>query len=81
LSLGGIGASLEIKLLKPTKVASGAADELRIDQLLFPQTESQVRTAQAPVLGKADAAAGREVGGFNLPNGARDDRAKAVPMG
>jgi len=27
LSLGGIGASLEIKLVKPTKVASRATDE------------------------------------------------------
>jgi hypothetical protein len=34
--LGGIGASLVIKFVKSTKVASWAADELRIDQFLSP---------------------------------------------
>ena len=73
--------SLEIKLVKPTKVASGAADQTGINHVLFPKAESQMRAAQAAILWKADAAAGRELGGFDLPNGARDDRAKAVPMG
>jgi len=74
--LGGIGASLEIKLVKLTKVASRAADELRVDQILFSQTEAQMRAAQAAILGKANAAAGRELGGFDLPDGARDHRAR-----
>ena len=55
-----------MKLVKPTKITSGAADELWIDQFLFAQAEPEVGTAQASVLGKADAAAGRELGGFDL---------------
>ena len=51
-----------------------------IHHLLLSEAEAQMRAAQASVLRKADAATRRKLGGFDLPNGARDHRAKAVAL-
>src|SRR5271169_5571758 len=46
----------------------------------FPRQSPKVRATDAPVLGEADAAAGWELGGFDLPNGAGDHLPEAVAL-
>jgi len=69
-----------MKLVKPTKIASRTSDQPGFHHFLFPQAEPQMRAAQAAILGKADAASGWELGGFDLPDGIRDHRTEAVTL-
>src|SRR6266436_6047091 len=66
LSLGSIGGILVCKLVKPTKVVcSWTSYERSFGQVRSSQTEPDVGTAGAGVLGKADAAVGQELGRFD----------------
>src|SRR5208283_5650654 len=78
LSSGGIGAPRLIhKLVKPGKVVpSCRPNETRIDQPLIVETETDMGTADATVLGKADSAVGGELGGLNLADCGSDEVAK-----
>src|SRR5260370_38287077 len=67
------------KLVKPIKFAgSWLSNKVRADQVLVTQAEAQMRAAQASVLREADAAVGRELDRFDLPNG-RLDEATGLP--
>src|SRR5437899_2105716 len=67
LSLGSIGGSLVMKLVKPIKLfCSWAPDEGSLDQLLASETKPNIRTAAARVLGETDAAVGQELGRLDL---------------
>src|SRR6266478_1929444 len=66
LSLRSMGGILVCKLVKPTKVfCSRAPHQRRFGQILSPQTEPDVGTTGAGVLGKADATVGQKLGGFD----------------
>src|SRR5712691_4545947 len=66
LSLRSMGGILVCKLVKPTKVfCSRAPHQRRFGQILSPQTEPDVATTGAGVLGKADATVGQKLGGFD----------------
>src|SRR5229473_271572 len=61
------------KLVKPIKVAgSWFSNKVRADQFLVTQTEAQMRAAHTSVLGKTDAAVGKELARFDLANGCFD---------
>src|SRR5207253_1016144 len=70
LSLGSIGGSLVIKLVKPIKAfCSWSPDESGLDQLLASETKPDIGTAAARVLRETDAAVGQELGGLDLLDG------------
>jgi hypothetical protein len=64
-----MGGKLVRKFVKHTKVNSRPPNQGGLHQFLFAQAEPQVGAAQAAVLGKTDSAAGRELGGLDLPDG------------
>jgi hypothetical protein len=69
LNFGGIAGLLEIKLVKPTKVfCSRTTHQVQIDQILFTQTESQVRACTTGILRKPDTAVPREIRRLDPPN-------------
>src|SRR5207249_7612410 len=70
LSLGSIGGSLVIKLVKPIKLfCSWPPDECGLDQFLASETEPDIGTAAARVLGETDSTVGQELRSLNLANG------------
>src|SRR5271170_1459400 len=77
-SLGAIGGGpLVLKLVNPIKVArSRPANQFRIQQLLIPQADSQMRAAHTSVLGKTDSAVRQELPRFNLIYRSLDQLAK-----
>ena len=75
------GCPLVLKLVKPIKVArSRSADEFGINELLTPETQTQMRTAYASILRKPNPAVWLEVSGFYLPNRVKCDLAKLSPF-
>src|ERR1700693_6075882 len=68
LSFGAIkGLPLVVKHVKPIKVArSRLTNEFGSNECLVPKTQSEVGTANAPVLREADSWVGRELGSFAL---------------
>jgi hypothetical protein len=75
LSLGSIGGFLVTKLVKPTKVFSRALDYAFLRHVRPSQAKTDVRTAGARVLGKADAAMGHELTGLDSPDRVCDQAA------
>jgi len=70
LSLGSIGGFLVIKLVKPTKVfCSWASDKGKVDELLFAEAKSHIRTAATGVLRKADTAVRKKLGRLDTSDG------------
>ena len=66
LSLGSIGGFLVRKLVKPTKVCcSWTSYQRRFGKVWPSQTKSDVGTADAGVLGEADATVGQELSRFD----------------
>ena len=77
LSLGSMGGILVRKLVKPTKVVcSWAPYQRHFGQILPAQTESDIRTTGAWVLGKPNAAVRQKLGCFDPANGVLDQIAK-----
>src|SRR4051794_27714199 len=69
LNFGGIAKFLEDKLVKPTKCfRSRTSHQVKIDQILFSQTESQVWAGTTRTLGKPDTAVPREIRRLDPPN-------------
>src|SRR6202162_2365506 len=69
LSLGNMGGILVRKLVKQTKVfCSWAPYQRRFGQVRPSQTETNVGTAGAGVLGKANDTVGQELGRFDSPD-------------
>src|SRR5262249_13572798 len=66
--------------IKQTKVDSWLADEARINEFLSSKTKSEVRAAGTRVLGKPDAAVGKEMSGFNLPDCVFDKVTELFPL-
>src|SRR5580704_5915669 len=71
-----MGGCLEIKLVKPIKISSRAANERGFDQIRFPQAKPNVWATRAGVLGKADAAVGQELGSFDPSDSVIDQLSK-----
>src|SRR5437870_12579089 len=70
LSLGSIGGSLIIKLVKPIKIfSSRPPDKSGLDQLLTSETKPDIRATAARVLGETDAAVRQELRRLDLPDG------------
>src|SRR5271170_6688278 len=67
-SLGAIGGGpLLLKLVNPIKVArSRPANQFRIQQLLIPQADPEMRAAHTAVLGESDSTVRKELTRFNL---------------
>src|SRR5206468_4387859 len=81
LSLGRIGGSLVMKLVKPIKLfCSWPPDESGLDQLLASETKPDIRTAAARVLRKTDAAVGQELSQLDLPDGGFDQLTELAPL-
>ncbi len=79
LSLGGMGGVLVIKFVKQTKVfCSWASYQRRFGQVRSSQTESDVGTAGAGVLGEADATVGQELGGFDPADRVLDHKSREI---
>jgi hypothetical protein len=75
--LGSIGGILVRKLVKPTNVVcSWASYQRRFSKILPPQTQPNIRTASAGVLGKADAAVRQKLGRFDPANRILDQMAE-----
>src|SRR5271154_3140335 len=75
------GGPLLLKLVNPIKVArSRPANEFKIQQLLIPQANPQMRAAHTAILGKSDSAVRKELPRFNLIHGCLDQLAKLPPL-
>jgi len=75
-----MGGVLVIKLVKPTKVLSRSPDYAFLHQFLPSQTEADVGTAGAGVLGKADATVPQKLGGLDPPDGVFDELAEFLAL-
>src|SRR5580704_3965553 len=82
LSFGATrGLPLVVKHVKPIKVGgSWLTNEFGFDQLLVAEAESEVRTADAPVLRETDSWVRRELGRFDLTSGSFNQLAKLLPL-
>src|SRR5580704_18480595 len=75
-----MGGCLEIKLVKPIKIPSRAANKRGFDQIRLPQAEPNVWAAGAGVLGKADAAVRQKLGSFDSSDGVIDQLPKLIAL-
>src|SRR5207253_11423217 len=81
LSLGSIGGSLVMKLVKPIKAfCSWPPDESGLDQLLASETKPDIRTAAAGVLRETDAAVWQELSRLDLPDGDLNQLTELAPL-
>jgi hypothetical protein len=61
-----MGGCSVIKLVKPTNIASSwTPNQVGVDHLLLSQTESEIGTTSAGLLGKVDAAVRQKLSGLN----------------
>src|SRR5256885_9698992 len=80
-SLGSMGGFLVRKLVKHTKIfSSWAPHQPRFGQILSPQTQANVGTAGAGVLGEADAAVGQKLGRFDPVDRILDQMTKFLTL-
>src|ERR1700690_1862093 len=75
------GLPLVVKMVKPIKVTgSRTADELRVDELLVVQAQTQLGAAHASVLWEADTAVWDELACFDLTDGGSHQLAELTPL-
>jgi hypothetical protein len=82
LSFGAIkGLPLVVKHVKPIKVArSWLTNEFGSDQLLVPEAQAEMCTADAPVPRESDSWVRRKLGRFDLMGGGFDQLAKLLTL-
>src|SRR5207245_8528967 len=80
LSLGRIGGSLVMKLVKPIKLfCSWPSDEGSLDQLLASETKPDIGAANAGGMRKTDAAERQELGVVDLHDRSLEQLSAVVP--
>src|ERR1019366_8594206 len=79
-SLGGMGGYLVTKFVKQTKIDSRLADQPSLHQVVLVETEPEKRTGGTRILGKADAAVGREKSGLNPTGRVVDQGPELLPL-
>src|ERR1700688_4166588 len=82
LSFGAMnGLPLVVKHVKPIKVArSWLTNEFGSDECLVPEAQSEMRAANAPVLGKPDSWMRRKLCRFDLTSGRFDELPKLLTL-
>src|ERR1700693_6088506 len=82
LSFGAArGLPLVVKHVKPIKVGgSWLTNEFGSDECLVPKAQTEVCTADAPVLRETDSWVGWELGSFDLTGGRFDQLAKLLAL-
>jgi len=82
LSFGGMGGSLVIKLVKPTKVfCSCSPSKNSISHVLPPETQPCICAAAAGILGKTDATVRQKLGGLDSPDRVLQQSTEFLPPG